>query len=341
MLRTKLTLSTLAVTIVLAGCSTQMTQPVQKDVSATKVEAVKVDSTMLDLGYKNGTSLKVKVGVNGEKTPFGIKAISAGVFVPTVADLATKPGTMLKIKLHKVNNSAGFNPPMDRFNSTTAVPEISFVGPFDGLSTTPTIPFNITFRGLQPGQDYLVSARLYDAPVSVPNLNVDITSGVVSRASTTPGTNPVVFPSSFAFELNDLLDINGTICRVTNIAPLTVVVASTGLAPSDGTDILFNGYQRNIVGVGDEGAPSTSGKGMAVNGNATGGGTASAGASGVNEEIARVMPDGLLSIINDVAPANNLDLKIQLRRSVNPEVTGSVTVVNGTAAGASESITQP
>lgn len=347
MLRTKLTLSTLATVMLVAGCSTQMVQPTaQKDVSATKVEAVKVNPNVIDLGYKNGATLKVKVGINGDKTPFGIKAATSGVFVPTVSDLSTKPGTLLKIKLHKVNNGSVFSAPMDRFNSTTVVPEIVFTGPFDGLSTTPTIPFTLTFSGLQPGQDYMVSARLYDAPVTVPNLTVNMTSGVVVRNPSFPtagNDNPVDFPTAFLFELNDMLQIGGNMYRVVNLSPLTVVDPATGLAPSDLSDVSF-GYQRNIVGAGNEGdnsLPAPLGKGMAFDGAGTGGGTASAGANGALEEIARVTPDGVLSILNDVAPLSNLDLKIQMRRNVNPTVTGSVNVVDGDTALASESITTP
>lgn len=346
MLRTKLTLSTLATVMLVAGCSTQMVQPTaQKDVSATKVEAVKVNPNVIDLGYKNGTTLKVKVGVNGDKTPFGIKAATSGVFVPTVSDLGTKPGTLLKIKLHKVSNGSVFAAPMDRFNGSALVPEISFNGPFDG-TTSPTLPLTLTFSGLQPGQDYMVSARLYDAPVAVPNLTVDMTGGVVVRTTPFPtagNDNPVDFPSAFMFELNDMLKVGSNMYRVTNLSPLRVVDPVTGSTPTDVSNVSFE-YQRNIVGAGNEGdntLPAPVGKGMAFDGSGNGGGTASAGAFGPLEEIARVTPDGVLSILNDVAPLSSLDLKIQMRRNVNPTVTGSVNIVDGDPSLASESITTP
>lgn len=347
MLRTKLTLSTLAATIVLAGCSTQMTQPTQKDVSATKVEAVKVDSNVVDLGNKNGASIKVNVSIPKPSSPFGIKAISQGFIV----DLT---GSMLELVLYKQAPGPKSQPEVRHNAALDGMPNAifrSFVAP------TPGTPLSVTFKGLTPAagplpQDYYVSARVYSAQKDYSTTTVDLTAG--GNVSLNSG------PDFARLQLakNDIVQINATKYRVSNIINATqfdVMQIGGGLiTPVTGSTSFM--HQSNLVATGDIGDSSLGGLGQGLSTTLQGGGTAGAIgdiASIATEEVVKIAPTGFLTLAADgqpsvssgnianaiATPNQNWDVLVQIRGDKKASVDGRVDLVPGAADTQNEDIT--
>lgn len=341
MLRTKLTLSTLAATIVLAGCSTQMTQPVQKDASSTKVEAVKVEQNIVDLGNKDGASANVRFGFDS-KSPFGIKA--ATVFDAT--NFANTAGGRVLIRLHRfaapLSKTDAHNPSV-RFDDTG----LSFVGEYamlkPGAAPFPTT-FSLTFKGLKPSSDYLVSARAFvDMPLSGTDLEVNT---LTSTGDITLTGGSIQDAKTLNLEPGDEIQLDdGTgakfykVINITDPDNFKIAYGGSGFTSTPTGATMF---ARNVTSLGDKGTDSTpinQGNGPATS---KGGGTAGGDGVAAVEEMISVDATGSVVITNDVATANSvLDIKLQLRSTFTPAQSGSVEVLPGGVDSASEVITSP
>lgn len=341
MLRTKLTLSTLATVMLVAGCSTQMVQPTaQKDVSATKVEAVKVNPNVIDLGEKNGSTANVRLGFNN-KSPFGIKA---GTVFDATAFL-TNTGRRLQVKLHKYAapfTKTAAEDPADRFADMglAFATEIPITGS-NVIATT-----NLTFRGLKVNTDYLVSARAYvDMPLSASQLQI---SDLTSTGDVTLSGGSIDNAKTLYIEPGDeiMLDDDGAgtnpakfyrVNSITTPTTFNISYSGTGFSATN-TDATM--FARNVTAIGNKGAVDL-GQGNGT-GSDKGGGTAGGDGTTSTEEMIHVDNTGAVSIINDVATANNiLDIKLQLRSTFTPDQPGAVQVIPGGDDSLGETITSP
>lgn len=333
MLRTKLTLSTLATVMLVAGCSTQMVQPTaQKDVSATKVEAVKVNPE-LDLGDKNGSSVTVNLNFPKKESPFGIKGYNFGF---NSSFFLSDSNSKLVIQVRKYSSVPNENPG-SRFDSTT-----NTLGTTTSL--TLTAPFASTFKlvGLQAGNDFYISARAYTnfQTLDTEGYNVNIaTDGTVTSSGLTL--------NDLKLEKTDILKVNGVEYIITNISPNITVVPAPAVAIT-GTTLSVS---RNVVGQGSFGGTN----GQASSDTATtGGGTAGGFADPLadastpdKEEFVRITNDGYATIKNDNNPSNLgtpnniLDLVVRLRKDIKAQVNGSITVKPGSTDGTNEEIVTP
>jgi hypothetical protein len=349
MLRTKLTLSTLVATIVLAGCSTQMTQPTQKDVSATKVEAVKAIPE-LDLGAKNGVSTTVNVNFSKTSSPFGIKSVFDGF---QATSFLANVNSYVVVKMHKYTNAGNENPKgrfdgiasMD-FDSDSSPDLVGQVALSSGLTGIKTFKLN----GLMPNTKYYVSARAYTPGIDTTlksDYKFDIDSlGVVTADPTSPNLNF----SSVGIGLNDTLVIDagsGPVAyRVVNTAPLTVVDYATGAvpAPVDGASSIAIYLERDVVSEGSLGGAALGDGQGSIGSVINGGGTAGGfGTGGDVEEFIQVNSTGSVSIMNDKTPAASgqngiMDIQIQLKQDKKPQIPGEVKVNAGNPDLTSESI---
>ncbi|GIW22237.1 MAG: hypothetical protein KatS3mg068_1244 [Candidatus Sericytochromatia bacterium] len=158
------------------GCSTSTNIIPTKDV---KIDSVKVNQVnVIDLGNKNGASVKANFSFAKDKTHFGIKA-------ETNADLV---GTINCVKVFLMGVTNG-EPKPNLLTRTLS-------GIFRDIGVAGSL-FTLTFSGLAPGKDYYVAAQAYSGgcTAGVNETSVDGTS-ISTNGGGTAGALGIVYPPS-------------------------------------------------------------------------------------------------------------------------------------------------
>lgn len=291
--------SFLLATVTIAGCSSvQMSKP------AFKTEIThEIQNDTIDLGGNLKNQVKLKLGFSGFSTKSLVSGFGSSGGLP-----ATLNNSKLEIKLHKYPSGTpqiSIPAPKDRFESGTEV----FSYPLININTaTP-----LTIKGLQENYDYYLSARLYLDYVTLPNDIVNV--------NTTSGSNSVTFAigeSEASIRIGDYVQIglDPTEYKVVNSTAGGFFVSPNVINTSTNETIKV---KRDIVAIGDSGFNATGGKGMALNGSFSGGGTIPAKTTGALndlEEYISINNQGIATINNDSGIIDQLDMNIQLMQDL-------------------------
>lgn len=311
-------------TLTIVGCSS-----IESSKPAIKNEIIhEIKNNTIDLGGSLSNSVKLKLGFSGFSTKSVVPGFGSYSGLPP--NLAN---SKLEIKLHKypTGTPIGSIPsPKARFELG---PEV-FYYPLSNMATS-SAPLLI--QGLQFGYDYYLSARVYIDFVFLPNniIHVDVDNAI--------NINKITFSKGQASDAN--IQIGDYIKVGTDTTEYKVINFTTGgVFVSPNLDNMANGInqdiqiKRNIVGIGDSGVNALSLNGMAIDGDALGGGTIPAETSGSSnefEEFISINNQGVLTINHDVGNNNQWDMNIQLMKDT------TLTYNNNAQISVTQEVTKP
>lgn len=284
-------------TVTIVGCSSvQLSKPAFKPEINHKIE-----NNTIDLGNSSATEVKLKLNFTGFSTKSVLPAFGSSGGLP-----ASLNNSKLIIKLHKytAGTPIGSIPsPKARFESGSE----SYSYTLSNIDTLSSIP--LTIRGLQLNCDYYLSARLYldyvALPIDIVSVNTSSPSNLISFSIGDGTTN---------LQIGDYVQVGAdtTEYQVTGFTTGGFFVSPNLITTGTNQPLKI---KRNIVGIGDSGINATGGNGMATTGASVGGGTIPAKTSGTSnefEEYVNTNGQGISTINNDVATANQWDMNVQL-----------------------------
>lgn len=322
----KKTLASLFAISFAASCSLSNTP---NNVDTNNVNSVNI--AKVNKIQENNSSIKVNLKLNSIAPKFGIKSWAAS-------------GNLSRIHL-KLHTSTGPDPasrfdnaPLASANSEKNIP-LTAGDTFSSGTLTPS--GGITFNNLKVSTSYYLSARVYSSNFNnkAGTVTGAVSGNTISGSGTswnTPGQHNQLFKG-------DVITIGSTdkytVVSVDSDSTVTVYPnISTGFS---GSAYLVD---TNVTGIGSIGGVN----GMAANGSAIGGGTATGLNGGGNEEYVQVNATGSLMIMNNssfnstsplgIAPPNSsFDIAIQVMKELDTapptaSTAGAVKVYQGDTA---------
>jgi hypothetical protein len=343
----------------LAGCSTNVTVNTVKEPEAKAPALKAAEVKTIDLGDKNGASIKVNLRLT-EKKKFDVK----NDFPTNTSIFPLATGSHLTLKLYRQPAGSAPISPKARFEgpNTTGTSDTGNV--FTYILPDPGPLNTVVYKGLQEGFDYYISARVFTpnyyntSAYSITFTDDGTGDGAGAgtlKASVAGASGPVSYDlTRFLLNPTDEFLIDGNYFgEITtppsgpnfdtisfkflsdpNIGGVPVQLAQTGT---------FTHFVRNMVGVGDIGFLGTSNQGMANNNSSAGGGTAPGFVSPIvcptlNCEEYVSFTSHQISVTNDdtfgnttsaAQPNGSWDMEINLMASLAADVSGNVKINPG------------